>query len=83
MGMKLTRRRKISGALFVAAILLGVISVWNIGGVLAPIATGFLIARTGSYLSAFTLAAGVLVAGILAYGFIVGELKPVVNEPHY
>ena len=53
----------------------------NIGGVLAPIATGFLIARTGSYLSAFTLAAGVLVAGILAYGFIVGELKPVVSKP--
>jgi nitrate/nitrite transporter NarK len=55
----------------------------NIGGVLAPLVTGFLIARTGSYLPSFALASGVLVAGILAYGFIVGELKPVVNEPHY
>ena len=32
--MKLTRRRKILGALFTAAILLGVTFVWNIGGVL-------------------------------------------------
>jgi MFS family permease len=48
----------------------------NIGGVLAPFVTGFLIARTGSYLPSFTLAAGILVAGILAYWFIVGELNP-------
>ena len=53
----------------------------NIGGVLAPVVTGFLIARTGAYLPAFALATGILVAGIFAYGFIVGELKPVVGEP--
>jgi ACS family glucarate transporter-like MFS transporter len=52
----------------------------NIGGVLAPIVTGFLIARTGSYFPGFALAAGVLAAGILAYGFIVGELKPALGE---
>jgi nitrate/nitrite transporter NarK len=52
----------------------------NIGGVLAPVVTGFLIARTGAYLSSFALATGILLAGIFAYGFIVGELKPVVNE---
>ena len=52
----------------------------NIGGVLAPIVTGFLIARTGTYLPGFALAAGVLVAGILAYWFIVGELKPILGE---
>ena len=46
----------------------------NIGGVLAPVATGLLIARTGSYLSGFTLAAGILLAGILAYGLVVGKL---------
>jgi MFS family permease len=51
--------------------------VGNIGGVLAPIVTGFLIARTGTYLPGFALAAGVLVSGILAYWFIVGELHPV------
>ncbi len=52
----------------------------NIGGVLAPFVTGFLIARTGSYFPGFALAAGVLVAGILAYGFIVGELRPILGE---
>jgi MFS family permease len=48
----------------------------NIGGILAPLITGFLIARTGTYLPAFALAAGVLVAGLIAYWLIVGELKP-------
>ena len=48
----------------------------NIGGVLAPFITGFLIAHTGTYLPGFALAAGVLVAGLLAYWFIVGELEP-------
>lgn len=52
----------------------------NIGGVLAPFVTGFLIARTGSYFPGFALAAGVLAAGILAYGLIVGELKPALGE---
>jgi len=47
----------------------------NIGGVLAPILTGFLIARTGTYFPGFVLAAGVLAAGIFAYWFIVGDLK--------
>jgi len=49
----------------------------NIGGVLAPIATGYLIARTNSYLPGFALAAGVLVLGLIAYWFIVGDLNPV------
>jgi dipeptide/tripeptide permease len=48
----------------------------NIGGILAPLVTGFLISRTGSYLPGFVLAAVVLVTGLLAYWFIVGELKP-------
>jgi len=48
----------------------------NVGGVIAPAATGFLIAWTGSYLPGFALAAFVLLAGLLAYWFIVGELKP-------
>jgi len=48
----------------------------NIAGILAPIATGFLIARTGTYLPGFALAAGILVAGLLAYWFIVEELNP-------
>ncbi len=50
--------------------------VGNIGGALAPFVTGFLIARTGTYFPGFALAAGVLVSGLLAYWFIVGELRP-------
>ena len=48
----------------------------NIGGIIAPLVTGLLIKETGSYAPAFALAAGVLVTGLLAYWFIVGELKP-------
>lgn len=48
----------------------------NIAGILAPLVTGFLISRTGSYAPAFALAAIVLVTGLLAYWLIVGELKP-------
>ncbi|MBZ5544795.1 MAG: MFS transporter [Acidobacteriia bacterium] len=54
----------------------------NIGGVLAPLLTGLLITRTGSYAPAFALAALVLLAGLLAYWFIVGELKPASRHPH-
>jgi MFS family permease len=50
--------------------------VGNVGGILAPLVTGFLIYHTGSYFPGFALAAIVLVAGPLAYWFIVGELKP-------
>ena len=48
----------------------------NVGGVIAPAATGLLIARTGSYLPGFALAALVLLTGLLAYWFIEGDLKP-------
>ena len=48
----------------------------NLGGVVAPLVTGFLIARTGSYTPGFTLGALVLVAGAFSYWFILGELKP-------
>ena len=50
--------------------------VGNLSGVVAPIATGFLIAHTGSYSAGFTLGALVLVAGILPYWLILGELRP-------
>ncbi len=48
----------------------------NIGGVLAPLLTGFMIKSTGSYYPGFFLAAVVLVAGLLAYWFVVGDLHP-------
>jgi predicted MFS family arabinose efflux permease len=47
----------------------------NVGGVIAPSATGLLIARTGSYSPGFVLAALVLLTGLLAYWFVIGELK--------
>ncbi len=48
----------------------------NVGGILAPLATGLLIEKTGSYFPGFVLGALVLVTGLLAYWFVVGELKP-------
>ncbi len=47
----------------------------NLGGISALV-TGFLIGRTGSYLPGFVLGPVILVAGLLAYWFIVGELRP-------
>jgi ACS family D-galactonate transporter-like MFS transporter len=52
----------------------------NLAGILAPLVTGFLISRTGSYLPGFALAAIILIAGLLSYWLIVGELKPDTNS---
>jgi ACS family D-galactonate transporter-like MFS transporter len=46
----------------------------NLGGVLAPLITGVLISRTGSYAPGFMLATVVLLGGIVCYWFIVGNL---------
>src|SRR5580692_2262046 len=46
----------------------------NLAGVLAPLLTGLLISRTGSYAPGFGLAVAVLLAGIFCYWFIVGDL---------
>jgi ACS family D-galactonate transporter-like MFS transporter len=46
----------------------------NLAGVAAPLLTGLLISRTGSYAPGFALAAAVLFAGIFCYWFIVGDL---------
>lgn len=48
----------------------------NIGGVIAPLATGFLIARTGSYSAGFAIGAVLLIAGIFFTWFILGDLTP-------
>lgn len=47
----------------------------NIAGVLAPLLTGILITRTGSYSPGFDLAVFVLLAGLAFYWIVVGELK--------
>ena len=46
----------------------------NIAGTIAPLTTGLLISWTGSYFPGFALAAVTLIAGLLAYWFIVGPL---------
>ncbi len=51
--------------------------VGNIAGILSPLITGFLIARTGSYTPPFVLAAVLIAVGPLAFWFIVGELRSV------
>jgi MFS transporter, ACS family, D-galactonate transporter len=47
----------------------------NVGGVIAPLATGFLVARTHSFVAAFALGPILLIIGLFAYWLIVGELK--------
>jgi len=51
----------------------------NLAGIVAPLAVGLLIRRSGSYVPGFELGAVVLLAGLLAYWFVVGELVPRTN----
>ena len=48
----------------------------NLAGIIAPLAVGFLITSYGSYVPGFQLASIILLAGVLAYWFVVGDLKP-------
>jgi len=47
----------------------------NLAGIIAPLAVGFLISSYGSYVRGFEVASIVLFAGVLAYWFVVGDLK--------
>jgi MFS family permease len=47
----------------------------NLAGIVAPLAIGLLIKRYGSYVPGFELGVIVLLAGLLAYWFVVGELR--------
>jgi ACS family D-galactonate transporter-like MFS transporter len=49
-------------------------TVGNVAGILSPIITGVLIAKTGSYTPPFVLAAALIAAGPLAYWLIVGDI---------
>ncbi|MFM2287413.1 MAG: hypothetical protein RL684_556, partial [Pseudomonadota bacterium] len=46
-------------------------------GIVAPIITGVIVDRTGQFAWAFTLAAGVLLVGALAWGAIIPRIEPV------
>jgi MFS family permease len=48
----------------------------NLAGIIAPLAVGFLITSVGSYVPGFELASIILLIGVFAYWFVVGDLKP-------
>jgi MFS family permease len=48
--------------------------IGNLAGVLAPLVTGYAIAKTGSYVSSFLVVGVVLLIGIVAYVFMVPTL---------
>lgn len=52
----------------------------NLSGIVAPLAVGLLIKRTGSYTAGFELGSVVLLLGLPAYLFVVGELNPTPAE---
>jgi MFS family permease len=47
----------------------------NLAGITAPIVTGMVVDRTGSFTAAFAIAAGLAVIGIVAFGFIVRRIE--------
>ena len=51
-------------------------AVGNLGGVLSPLLTGLIVARTGSYYLAFATASGVLALGAASYLMLIGEIAP-------
>jgi ACS family D-galactonate transporter-like MFS transporter len=54
--------------------------VGNVAGILSPLITGALIAKTGSYAPPFILAATLIAVGPLAFWFIVGGLSGLDRE---
>jgi ACS family D-galactonate transporter-like MFS transporter len=53
----------------------------NMMGVAAPLATGYIVGATGSFVGAFVTAGVVLVVGVVAYVFILGRLEPIADPP--
>jgi ACS family D-galactonate transporter-like MFS transporter len=52
----------------------------NIGAVLAPIVTGYLVSSTGSFTVALFIAGAMATFGAASYLFLLGDLKPMVAE---
>lgn len=48
----------------------------NLMGVLAPVATGYIVGATNSFNGAFLIAGVVLLIGILSYVFLLGDITP-------
>jgi MFS family permease len=49
----------------------------NLAGISAPVITGVVVDRTGTFASAFLIAAGVALVGVLAYGVIVRRIETI------
>jgi MFS family permease len=49
----------------------------NLSGISAPVITGVVVDRTGSFSAAFLLAAGIALVGMLAYGVIVRRIETI------
>ena len=49
----------------------------NLAGVSAPVITGVVVDRTGTFSAGFLIAAVLAVVGIIAYGFIVHRIEPI------
>ncbi|TDY50144.1 sugar phosphate permease [Alicyclobacillus sacchari] len=52
----------------------------NLMSIIAPIVTGFVVQRTGSFESAFVIAGLVLVLGILCYVFMLGKIEQIPEQ---
>jgi MFS family permease len=52
-------------------------AVGNLGGVIAPIATGYIVERTGSFHGAFVAASAMLLLSAAIYGLWLGRREPV------
>ncbi|MGH7755358.1 MAG: MFS transporter [Vulcanimicrobiaceae bacterium] len=49
----------------------------NVMGILAPIATGYIVGATQSFANAYITAAVVLLIGIFSYVFVLGKIEPI------
>lgn len=54
--------------------------VSNFGGVMGPIVTGFIVAKTGSFNAALMFSAFLGVLGILNYAFLLGKVEPLATR---
>jgi len=53
----------------------------NLMGAVAPVVTGAIVAATHAFAGAFFLAGIILIAGILSYIFLLGEIAPIPDPP--
>ncbi len=51
-------------------------AIGNMGGAIAPYVTGVIVERTGSYFLAFAACSAALLAAFVAYGALLGEIRP-------